>query len=304
NLAITSFEAAIAANELPEYHLAKARAHYYLGEKTEAVAAANQALALDSDFTRQARHDAANGPTNQLQDAIYDRATFDDFQPLPTLDFLDPKYSRLTASEDAPIHYLKAEEAYLILAEANITDGAIAAAKTNLEDLVDLVDTREVRTINDATEGRTQVAPGSRPNKSSVVVNGRSGLVLDRDEAVEVPSISGTSLTLAEINAISTEDGGLKLIYRTRQEVFIAEGLRFVDMGIKLVIAQNEILQNPNVSEGDPSTVAVIPSFIAAVIPQLDEITYNAAGNTATTAINVTDILVANKTSPLVLPFN
>lgn len=304
NRAIASFESAISANSLPEYHLAKARAHYYLGEKTEAVAAANMALSLDSDFTRKAGYDAANGPTNRMQDALYDRATFDDFQPLPTLDFLDPKYSRLSASQDASVHYLKAEEAYLILAEANITGGAIPAAKSNLEDLLDLVETREVRTINDATEGRTQVAPGSRPNKSSVVVNGRAGLVLDRDATVEVPSISGTSLTSAEINAISSEDEGLKLIYRTRQEIFIAEGLRFVDMGIKLVIAQNEILQNPNVSEGDPSTVPVIPSFIEAVIPQLDAITYNADSNTATTVINVTNILVANKTSPLVLPFN
>lgn len=302
--AITSFEAAITTNPRPEYHLAKARAHYYLGEKAEAVAAANAALAMDSDFTREARYDAANGPTNTLQDAIYDRATFDDLQPLPTLDFLDPKYSRLTASEDAPVHYLKAEEAYLILAEANITDGAIPAAQDNLEDLLALIDTREVRTINDATEGRTQVTPGSRPNSSSIVVNGRPGLVLDRDEEVDVPSISGTSLTQAEIDAMSDEDEALVLLYRTRQEVFFAEGLRFVDMGVKLVIAENEILQNPNITEGDPATVAQIPPFIEAVIPQLDAIVFTPGSNTAETVIDLNEILVANKDSEFVLPFN
>ncbi len=67
---------------------------------------------MDATFTRTARYDAAEGPVNTMQDALYDRSTFDDFQPLPTLDFLDPKYSRLSASEDSPIHYLKAEEAY------------------------------------------------------------------------------------------------------------------------------------------------------------------------------------------------
>lgn len=304
NFAISSFEAAIGANPQPEYYLAMARAHYYLGDKPQAVTAASQALAIDPTFTREAEYDAANGPTNRMQDAIFDRATFDDLQPLPTLDFLDPKYSRLTASVDASVHYLKAEEAHLILAEANISDDDLAEAKLNLEDLLELVETREVRTINDATEGRTQVAPGTRPDNSSVVVNGRAGLVLDRDESVEVSSVSGTSLTQSEINALSAEDEALKLLYRTRQEVFIAEGLRFVDMGVKLVIAENELLQNPNVSEGDPSTVPVIPSFIEAVIPQLDAITYNADNNTATTAINLTDVLVANKTSPLVLPFN
>lgn len=170
--------------------------------------------------------------------------------------------------------------------------------------MLDLVNTREIRTINETTEGRTHSAPGSRPNKSSIVVNGRPGLVLDRDASVEVPSVSGTSLTQAEIDGITTEDGGLKLLYRTRQEIFIAEGLRFVDMGVKLVISETEILQNPNVSEGDPATVAVIPSFIEAVIPQLDAITYTPGSNVATTVINVTDILVTNKNSPLVLPFN
>lgn len=64
--AITSFDNAIALNPKPEYYLAKARANYYLGNKSAAVTAANEALALDPDFTREAMYDAANGPTNAI----------------------------------------------------------------------------------------------------------------------------------------------------------------------------------------------------------------------------------------------
>ncbi|SDS52616.1 hypothetical protein [Gramella sp. MAR_2010_147] len=303
--AIASFDAAISLSAKPEYHLAKARANYFLGNKSEAVSAANAALSLDPDFAREAMYDANDGPTNTFENALYGRSTFDDLQPLPTLDFLDPKYSRLTDEQDPSVYYLKAEEAHLILAEANITDGATALAQDNLRDLLGVVAGREVRNIDDSVEGRTEVNPGSRPDNASVVVNGRSGLVLDRQaDNVDVPSISGTSLTEAEIASISSEDEGLELIYRTRQEVFIAEGLRFVDMGIKLVIHENEILQNENVSEGDPATVAVIPPFISSVVADLDAITYDADAGTATTVIDVTEILVENKDSEFVLPFN
>ncbi|WP_318345223.1 hypothetical protein [Flagellimonas baculiformis] len=303
--AIESFNAAIATSAKPEYHLARARAYYYLGNKTEAVASANAALALDDTFSRTVKFDQKNGPTNTMDDALFGRGTFDDLQPLPTLDFLDPKYSRIDDEVDAPVHYLKAEEAYLILAEANLADGNVPAAQANLEDLLDLVDTREVRNIDDGAEGRTERNPGTRPDNASVIVNGRSGLVLDRQAGnVDVPSVSGTSLTPADIAGMANNDAALVLLYRTRQEIFIAEGLRFVDMGVKLVINENEIFQNDNVSEGDPSTVAVIPSFIASVVADLDAITYDADAGVATTAIDLNEVLVSNKSSDQVLPFH
>lgn len=302
--AITALDAAIAVNAKPEYYLAKARANYYLGNKSEAVVAATAALSLDGSFDRVAMFDESNGPSNTFEDALYERATFDDLQPLPTLDFVDPKYSFLDPNEDAPVHYLKAEEAYLILAEASLSDNDIAAARTNLTALLNLIATREVRTIDDSIEQRSQVDEGSRPDNSSVVVNGRSGLVLDRQSGdVEVASISGTSLTTADIAAMQDDDAGLSLLYRTRQEVFIAEGLRMVDMGVKLVIDENEILINENISEGDLGTTPVVPSFISAVVTDLDAITYDAATGVAGTVINLNDILVANKTSDQVIPF-
>ncbi|MCM5661529.1 tetratricopeptide repeat protein [Galbibacter mesophilus] len=303
--AIESFNQAISLNAKPEYHLAKARANYYLGDKVNAVASANSALALSNDFIRFANFDAANGPTNTMESALYGRATFDDFQPLPTLDFLDPKYSFLSASEDAPVAYLKAEEAHLILAEADITDGNLSSAQMKMEDLLNLVSTREVRNIDDNIEQRSQIDPGSRPDSTNVVVNGRSGLVLYRlGDRIDVPSVSGTSLTQSEIGGIGNEDEALRLLYRTRQEIFISEGIRFVDMGVKLVVTENEILQNPNVSEGDPSTVPVIPSFISSIVGDLDKINYEPGSGTATTEIDLNEILVANKSSDAVLPFN
>tara|TARA_R110000764_G_scaffold240099_1_gene342550 strand:+ start:27256 stop:28677 length:1422 start_codon:yes stop_codon:yes gene_type:complete len=302
--AIAAFDAAIANYIKPEYYLAKARAHYYLGNKSEAVAAATTALTFSDDFDRFVLFDEANNPDNTFEDALYERATFDDLQPLPTLDFLDPKYSFFDTSQDAPVHYLKAEEAYLILAEANLSDNNIVLARANLTELLDLIDTREVRTIDDAIEQRSQVAEGSRPDNEDVVVNGRAGLVLNRQSGeIDVPSVSGTSLTADDIAAMQDDDAGLSLLYRTRQEVFIAEGLRFVDMGVKLVIDENEILLNENINEGDLGTVPVIPPFIAAVVADLDAIDYTPGSLVATTAIDLNDVLVANKSSDAVVPF-
>jgi len=312
--AIAEFDLAIGLNGAEtKYHMAKARANYYTGNQAAAVTAATQALAIDGSFDNTVRFDEAavtgvpdgTNPSNVMENALYERATFDDFQPLPTLDFLDPKYSFLSATEDSPVHYLKAEEALLILAEANLADGDVPAAQANLTDLLDLIATREVRSIDDSIEGRSEVDPAGRPDNTAVVVNGRSGLVLDRQAGnVNVPSVSGTSLTAAEVAGITADDAGLELLYRTRQEVFIAEGLRFVDMGLKLIIDENEVLQNENISDGDLGTVPLIPSFIAAVSSDLDAITYDAGTGVATTTVDVTAILVANKTAAEVLPFH
>lgn len=306
--AITSFNAAISLNPLAEYQLAKARANYYLGNKSEAVAAASAAISADADFLRSAEYDELEGPSNTMEDALYERGTFDDFQPLPSLDFLDPKYSFIDANVDPSVHYLKAEEAYLILAEAHLSDGNVASAQQNLTSLLALVATREVREVDDSGETRgnqsNAVDDSTRPSSSAVTVNGRSGLILDRDNGdVSIPSVSGTSLTASEIAAMGADDAGLALIYRTRQEIFIAEGIRFVDMGIKLVINENEILQNENISDGDAGTVAVVPSFINAVKDDLDGITFDAANNAAVTTVDVTALLIQNKTSDSVVPF-
>jgi tetratricopeptide (TPR) repeat protein len=303
--AIISFDIAIGLNPKAEYHLVKARAAYYLGNKSLATTSAAAALAIDSDFDRTVGFDASNGPSNTFESALFQRATFDDLQPLPTLDFLDPKYSFLSPDRDAPVHYLKAEEALLILAEASLSDNNLNGAKNNLTTLLNLISERQVRQIDDSTEGRTQVVANSRPNKNTVTVNGRSGLVLNRNSGkVNIPSVSGTSLTASDVSSMQDNDAGLVLLYRTRQEVFIAEGIRFVDMGVKLVIDENEILLNENIKEGDLGTFGFVPTFIASIVNDLDAITYDAAGaGVATTKIDLNQILVTNKSSNLVVPF-
>lgn len=308
--AIASFATAISTNPKAEYYLASARANYYLGNQSEAKQMATTALSLDSDFARGAKFDELNLPANVFESALFERATFDDLQPLPTLDFLDPKYSFLDANTDPLVYYLKAEEAHLILAESNLKDGALAAAKTNFSNLLTLIGTREVRTIDDSIEGRPDASANSanfpkRPNLTTDVINGRANLVLDRQAGdVSVPSISGTSLTQNEVDNMLNDDTALELLYRTRQEVFIAEGIRFADMGVKLVIHQNEFLQNANISEGDAGTVAVIPSFIDAVKLNLDAMTYDTNTGVGTTTIDLNKILVTNKSSSEVLPFH
>ena len=308
--AITSFTTAISTNPKAEYYLASARAHYYLGNQTQAKQMATSALATDSDFARGAKFDELNGPANIFESALFERATFDDLQPLPTLDFLDPKYSFIDAETDPLIYYLKAEEAHLILAESNLKDGALVAAQNNLTNLLTLVGTREIRTIDDSIEGRPDASVNSdnfpkRPNLTTDVVNGRTGLVLDRQAGdVNVPSVSGTSLTQTDVDNMVNDDTALELLYRTRQEVFIAEGLRFADMGVKLVIHQNEFLQNTNISDGDAGTIAIIPSFIDAVKLSLDAMTYDTTTGVASTQIDLNKILVANKSSAEVLPFH
>lgn len=300
--AISSFDKAIALSSKAEYHLAKARCYYYLGDKTNAVTSAEAALTIDNSFTREALFDEKDEPSNTMESALFERSTFNDFQPLPSLDFLDPKYSYLTPDQDPSVHYLKAEEAYLIIAEAKFADAIIADVKTNLTSLLTLVATREVRNIDDRTELRDE---GARPLDETVVVNGRPNLVLNRQTGnVDIPSVSGTSLIQTDVDAMIIDDASLKLLYRTRQEIFIAEGLRFTDMGIKLVVNENEFLQNDNIQEGDPSTVKVVPSFIDAVSTQLDEITYTPGETTCTISIDVNDILISNKTSDEVLPFH
>jgi len=307
--AIASFNSAIGIVSKPEYHLALARAHYYLGNKDEAVKAAGDAITLDSDFIRSARFDEKEEPSNTMESALYERGTFDDFQPLPTLDFLDPKYSFLTPDVDPSVHILKAEEAYLILAEASHANNDLSGMKSNLISLFDVIASREIRIIDDSGETRgdqeNAVDDDIRPSGSDDTVNGRSGLVLDRTSGdVSIPSVSGTSLTADEISSMEINDKSLELVYQTRQEVFIAEGLRFVDMGVKLVINENEILQNDNIKDGDPGTIPVIPTFIDSVKNDLDAFTYDKENGIATTKININEILVANKNSEQVLPFH
>lgn len=279
-----------------------ARAQYLKGDAPAAISAADAAIAADAagDYVMYINFDGQNGPTNTLQDALYDRGSFDDLQPLPSLDFLDPKYAFISANEDSPIALFKIEEAHLIKAEAQQSQGADPAAILTLTDLINLVDSRPLRSINDNVEQRTERNPGSRPDSTNVTVDGRAGLVLYRGGApVDIPSISGTSYAVADLAGL-TGDALLEMIYRIRQEVFIGEGLRAVDMGITFVMSENELLLNDNVSQAD--VAPDVPPFLDGI--DVDAITYDEAAGTCTIDNDVTAIIVANKATDYVCPFH
>ncbi len=312
NTAISNFEVALNGTENSEIitacNLGIARAHYRLGNRDEAVSFSNAAISSGPNFIRFVQYDAVNGPGNTMQDAIFDRGTFDDLQPLPRLDFLDPKYNGSVATTDVDIPLLKIEEAYLILIEAAISNGDLGTAQQSMRDLIGLVATRPMATFNDAGEGRDQDFPGSRPDTTSVLVAAsssddlRPGLVIDRNDGdVTVPVVSGTSVTLDIVDSISDSETALEILYLMRQEIFIAEGRRMADLGIRFVTSDVEFRSNSNVEMSD--IIPVIPDFIGNISSELDAFDYDANAGTAVIMHNLNRIIVQNRTSDLVVPF-
>lgn len=307
--ALISFDNALNIKSEAKYQLAKARVYHRLGNKSEAVNAANAALNLDADVLFTAQYDALNGPGNLMETALFQRGNFDDLQPLPSLDFLDPKYSFLSNDEDQPIAILKAEEAHFIIAESHLSNNLLNQAKTSMKAALTVVNNRPSKVIDDSAEDRDQRNPGSRPNKAIVQVKYKgdatfkNGLVIDRGANVTSYLISGTSFTVASIDALSTIDEALEALYLMRQEVFIAEGRRIVDLGVKYVIHENELLLNPNIDESSPSLKGVIPPFIDSIKGELDLFTYDSTTNTVEIEHNLNKILVQNRTSEFVIPF-
>lgn len=288
------------------YKLALARAYYDLGDKANAVQKAGEAIAADAIFTRTVRFDMVNNLANTAQQALYDRGTFDDLQPLPRLDFLDPKYYARSATVASSVYIQKIEEAFLILAEAQLSDSDLASAQTSMKNTLTVVAGRTKEAFNDAAEGRTQQAPGSRPNKNSVDVRAsatdpfRSGLVLSRNAGnIQVAVISGSSVSDVMVDGLTTTDDALEMVYLMRQEIFIAEGRRFADLGLRLPVSETEKLSNPGITAGN--TVGSIPAFVPT---DMDAISYDAEANQCTIKYNMNRILVDNKTAPEVLPFH
>lgn len=324
NLAVESFNNAIAIDPSSQaaigYLIALARTYYNLGDQQNAVQIAQEAInADDNNFVRLVQFDGVNGPTNTLQNALFDRGTFDDLQPLPRLDFLDPKYAQEGDLEtSAPI--AKIEEAYLILAEANLADGNLPAAQQNMRDILDIIDARNQpegqsgytsqtdplrENFDDSGESRPVLLSlgfEEIPNNAGVIRrpgdDPEFGLVLNRDEElITVPAISGISVTEEDINSVSDPDGdALSLLYRMRQEIFIAEGRRMVDLGIRWPVGETEELNNPNVSDGDVQVT--IPSFLQPITetaPAMDlSLSIDDNGNIVH-GQNFNDIIVAGR---------
>ncbi len=268
NLAIEAFTEANRIAPNVSYDLALARTHYNMGNKSQAVQFAQAVLAQDPEFLRGAEYDGGNGPINAMQLAVYERQSFNDLQPLPRLDFLDPKYGDLPGTQQSPIIMQSAEEAHLIIAEAHHSDGVLGQFKNELKALLGLIDLRPVDDFNEVEEGRQGTAGDIvRPDTSAFVVRADAdspfiaGLVLDRTTTTTVPRVSGTSITEAHIDALTaTNVDALELLYLMRQEVFFGEARRMFDLGIKWPVSETEELNNPNITASDIQ--AYIPPWI------------------------------------------
>lgn len=285
-------------------HALYARAAYRLGEKALAQSHAAQSLSLDATLCKQVKFDSKNGVLNTAQEAIW--GTW--FQPLPRLDFLDPKYYQLTSTDQTPITVAKAEENYLILAEAAVAEGNLGSAKTQLGNLLQLVKARPVQTdVDDQLEGRYNGGHRHFPNdpnyrvQASATDSLRTGLIIDRraPHLITVHYISGTSVTQAMIDGLTTKESVLETIYLLRQEVFFAEGRRPADLGIRLPVCEVEAAA---VKGASAYTTAQIPSFIP-LNQGLDDFTVDEEAQTVTIAYNMNRVIVDNARSNEVVPF-
>lgn len=314
NLAVSTFMEALNYaqndNDKAFIYTLLARTYYRLGDKSNAVSFSDKALAISTDFIRQVEFDGDNGVISSIQEYLYGGSSFGTaFQPLPRLDFLDPKYFQKSSSTEArPITIAKAEELYLIKAEAAIADGDLTGAKSLMEKLLALVNSRPVETdINDQLENRHNEGYQEYPNSSDYKVAAsaddelRSSLVLDRQSPnlISVPYISGTSVTTTMIETPQTVDGLLEVLYLMRQEIFMAEGRRATDLGIRLPVCETEAANTPSAAD---YTEALIPSFI----PQdrgLDAFTLDKNSKTVIITHNMNRIIVKNKLTEYVAPF-
>lgn len=285
-------------------HTLKARTYYRLGDRKNASAEALASLELSPDFVRQVVFDGTNAVNNPVQEAVWDTW----FQPLPRLDFLDPKYFQLSATEQRPVNIAKAEENWLILAEASLADNDEAQAKVYMRKLLGLVKSRPVQDgINDQLEERYNGGYRRYPDRSGYKVAAsagepfREGLVLDRKRPalISIPYISGTSVSEEMIDGTSGIEESLALLYLMRQEIFFAEGRRVADLGIRLPVCEVEAANTPSAAD---YLEALIPPFIPLNYG-MDDFTMDEDALEVTITYNMNRIIAANRASEHVAPF-
>ncbi len=246
----------------PQANAALARAHRLLGDAGAAASAANAVLGTAPNFLFAPAYDEqflTNTPV-----AFLVLRALQEMQPLPRLDFLDPKYTE----RDSPIPIAKAEEMYLILAEVALASGNIAEAQSNLASAITLANSRGKVSFDDIDE-RRNADLSLRPRSSEIVIRAdadspyRGGLVLDRpSDGLQIPNISGTSLDADSVSALTSANELWHSLWLARQEILLLEGRRLADLGIKLPMMLREIDQNGNINEGDPGTLPIVPGYI------------------------------------------
>jgi tetratricopeptide (TPR) repeat protein len=284
-------------------HTLIARAYHKAGNKDSAVYYATDALKYSTDFVKNVDFDGEKGVINSIQTHVYSTH----FQPLPRLDFLDPKYFQSASREQRSICIAKAEEPYLILAEAALADNNTDGAKKQLKQLLSLIASRPVATVNDQLETRGDSTTRFFPNSLEYEVRAspdepfRTGLVLDRHALISIPYVSGTSVDSVMIDNAATlpVDSLLEIVYLMRQEIFFAEGRRASDLGIRLPVCE---IEAANTSPDASYTTAQIPEFIPKG-KEMDTFVTDEEAKTVTIRHNMNKIIVKNRTSEYVIPF-
>ena len=242
---------------------ALARAYRWRGNQTEAAASANAVLAAEADFLFLQGYDAVS-LNNQPYVFLVLRA-LQEMQPLPRLDFLDPKY----LDREQEIAIAKAEEMHLILAEIALVNDDLAGAGAALRDAINLAQSRTTTDFDDG-DARTNGDLSLRPRDASIEVRAdasspyRTGLVLQRPGIVTQSVVSGTSLDADSVAALATADEMWHAFHLARQEILFLEGRRMADLGIRLPMMLREIDSNPNIAIGDAGTESVVPTYIPA----------------------------------------
>ena len=258
--AVTDLQAATGFG--PQAQAALARAHRLLGDAGAAGSAASAALGSDPTLLFSQGYDAtsiANTPV-----AFLVLRALQEMQPLPRLDFLDPKYT----DRESAIPVAKAEEMHLILAEIALASGNMAEAQSQLASAINLAGTRAMVSFDDIDE-RRNADLSLRPRSKEILIRAdaespfRAGLVLDRpSDGLMTPSVSGTSLDADSIAGLSDANELWHALWLARQEIMLLEGRRLADLGIKLPMMLREIDQNDGINEGDPGTTPVVPGYV------------------------------------------
>ncbi len=311
NRAIEGLNEAIALHPDQEmkqvFTLLKARAYYRLGDRANATNFAGEILA-NKALLFQVKYDGLNGMGNSMQTYLFS-SNFNEFTPLPRLDFLDPKYFHQTTinTDQKPIAIAKAEEAYLIIAEAAIASGDLAGAKQNLKELLtNIIHQRPVVMLDDSKETRNGGNRTDYPLTAVQVKFGptdapKEGYVLNRAQGnIKAYPVSGTKVTTEDVDAISSQDEALYLLYLLRQEIFFAEGRRMTDLGIRFPISETEALNNSNVTQAHQK--AQLPSFIP-LARGMDDFAYDAQNQLVTMKHDMNRVLVQNKSAQEIFPF-
>ncbi len=286
---------------------ALARAYRWKGDRGAATSAAQAALGQDGDFVVLQEYDAVS--IDNTPWAFLVNRALQEMQPLPRLDFLDPKY----LDREQGIAVAKAEEMHLILAEVAMAGGDMTSAKAALRNAITMAKSRGTATFSDGDE-RLNADLTIRPRDASITVRAdasspyRAGLVRDRNGAsITQNVISGTSLDADSVAALTTADELWHALHLARQEILFLEGRRMADLGIRMPIMLDEIDANGTINTGDLGTNPVVPAYI----PQDDEMDlyspaspYDDGGNLIETQVTIQFDMNRVLTQNNVTPFN